>query len=316
MVYPWRVGNLSTSIRRVRVRAMRCAYCHDVLRQPALAWTCAQCRTLLHGDCSQTVNRCTSVGCTGQPPGAVAATQPPTVEPTAALGLPLGGRVERLVRALGRGDLRRGEDVFDLLAGVLLPGLALALDPLVFRGSWLTGGPALLGSFALPAYALAGLAGASLAGCVLLGARLPGPLRGLLGGALLTGGVLSLAVGLYLLPLSLIGLPLGVGVLGLSPLLAAAVWLRRGLSAVSASAAGPGWRVLAASQGVVVSLCALVGGAQAAPAREAGAATADLAPRAAATSRRQWEQTKPRLKRGKKKGRHAERGRRQGRRRR
>lgn len=108
---------------------------------------------------------------------------------------------------------------FDLAFGFAVPAACLTLDPLVFRGG-LGGGP-LLGPYAVAGYAAVALGMAALAGWLLAG-RPPALLAGLLAG----GGGFALGLGLLLLPLSLIGLAVAIGVLGFTPLLTAAVFLR------------------------------------------------------------------------------------------
>jgi hypothetical protein len=68
------------------------------------------------------------------------------------------------------------------------------------------------------------------------------PSRGapLIGGALWTGGVFALLLGIVLLPFSVIGLMVLIGVFGFTPFLTAAVYLRHGTHVVRAAAAQRG----------------------------------------------------------------------------
>jgi hypothetical protein len=135
-------------------------------------------------------------------------------------------------RQFGR-SATRGQKIFDALVGVALPLVCLYFDPVVFRSGNFVG--PLLGGYRLFAYALIGLEVALLALWLAAGARV-GEWGGMLGGALMAGALFSLAVGIVLLPFSLLGLLILVGALGFSPLLTAFVYWRNGRRALAASA--------------------------------------------------------------------------------
>lgn len=113
---------------------------------------------------------------------------------------------------------------FDIVFGVVLPIGCLVFDPIVFRGG---GFP---GMYATGAYVFVGLQIAILLCWMLLGRRMdrgadffPGPL--------LAGGVFSLLLGIAMLPLSLMGLVMVIGILGFTPFLTSLVYFRAGFRA-------------------------------------------------------------------------------------
>src|SRR5262249_19547142 len=101
------------------------------------------------------------------------------------------------------------QNAFDVAAGILLPVLCLVADPIVFRGQGF--GAPFLGSIALLAYATIGVS--ILAITLWLVCRRP---PGFLAGFLFSGALFALLLGIFLLPLSLVGLfAAGMGILGL-----------------------------------------------------------------------------------------------------
>lgn len=128
----------------------------------------------------------------------------------------------------------RAQTVFDVCAGIILPVACLVFDPIVFRSDGWGFGP-VLGPFRLFAYALIALEIAALAAWLALRGRAR-EWCGVLGGVMTAGAHFSLVVGVVLLPFSLLGLMLFIGVLGFSPFLAALVYWRNGRRARRASA--------------------------------------------------------------------------------
>ena len=129
--------------------------------------------------------------------------------------------------------------------GVILPPVMLIADPVVFRGNMIAGS-ALLGGYRTSCYL--GIALAMIAMVVVLkSARGNAFFAGMMAAASLFGT----AIGLVILPFSLIGiLFFGIGLLGLSPFLSAtvfALWSRRALRG-----SDPRRRRLKATAGVVV----------------------------------------------------------------
>lgn len=135
-------------------------------------------------------------------------------------------------RDAGRSDRSRGRPtpawvVFDLLVGIVLPLLCLGLDPLVFRDGF---SRAMFGGIRLAAYGFFGIEMVSLVLWLTFGERL-GRFAELFAGVLFAGAVSAGLLGLVLLPFALIGLLALIGVLGLSPLPVAWVYLRNARAA-------------------------------------------------------------------------------------
>ncbi len=122
----------------------------------------------------------------------------------------------------------RAQSIFDVLLGMIGPVLCFAFDPFVFKGGIF--GPPFYPQYQLFVYAFSALEIAVLGLWLASGAtgRFP---KQLAGGILLWGGIMSAAVGLILLPFSVIGLALGIGLFGFTPFLTAIVYLRNGVRA-------------------------------------------------------------------------------------
>ena len=110
--------------------------------------------------------------------------------------------------------------VFDVFFGAVLPVVCLWMDPGVFRGGGLPG-TSRITHFALFAYVEIALCIAALAFyLVTRRASL------FLAGILYAGMLFSLAVGIMILPLTIVGLFMVIGVLGLTPFFTGFVFLR------------------------------------------------------------------------------------------
>lgn len=108
---------------------------------------------------------------------------------------------------------------FDVFFGIGLPAFCLVMDPVVFRETFL-GRPS-FSTIAIWGYTAIGLE----FGALIIWLWLKRPSAFLAG--LLCGGALFAAVlGVMLLPLSLIGLLIGIGILGFAPFLTAFVYCR------------------------------------------------------------------------------------------
>lgn len=127
----------------------------------------------------------------------------------------------------------RTQQKFDWAFGVGLPLVCVAADPIVFS-SWDEFGKPLLGEYKTFAYVLSIISIMSMSAWLLWGQRL-GDLRPYLGGLFLAGSVTSLIVGVILLPFSLIGLVMAIGLLGFTPLFSGFVYLRNGIRAIAGS---------------------------------------------------------------------------------
>jgi len=120
---------------------------------------------------------------------------------------------------------------FDWVFGVTLPLICFAFDPIVFDNSGSV--RPVLGTYSLFAYGLSIVSIMSMTAWLLWGKRLAW-LVPFLAGLFLTGSAISLLIGFYLLPLSLIGLIIIIGVLGFTPLIASFVYLRNSYRAFEA----------------------------------------------------------------------------------
>ena len=117
----------------------------------------------------------------------------------------------------------------DLTFGAVIPLGCLVFDPIVFRGS-----DALFSEYALVGYSAAGMGLLALPLWLLFG-RPAGLFAGLLAG----GAVFAMCLGLVLLPFSVIGLVILIGVLGFMPFVTAWVFAR---NARRAWVVSRGWR--------------------------------------------------------------------------
>lgn len=118
--------------------------------------------------------------------------------------------------------------VFDVLFGVVAPILCFVFDPIVFRANF---GLGLLPAYQSYAYLVSGIEISLLLICLLWGPQLQ-PRTRLLGGTLMAGALFSGVIGVILLPFSLIGLLLGIGIFGFIPFFTALVYWRNGKRAL------------------------------------------------------------------------------------
>lgn len=113
---------------------------------------------------------------------------------------------------------------FDWLFGVILPIICFFADPLVFR-TWTGEGPGILGSYMPFAYALGFASIVSMAVWLKWGHGLGAANAGF-AGLFAIAGVISLVVGVILIPFSLLGLILLIGALGFTPFFSAVIYFR------------------------------------------------------------------------------------------
>jgi hypothetical protein len=127
----------------------------------------------------------------------------------------------------------RKQKVFDWAFGVIVPLICVAADPIVFRSAG-PNGP-LFGAYRPFAYLLSIASILAMAAWLLWRSKLKW-LAAPISGLFLFGGSISLLVGIILLPFSIIGILLYfIGLLGLTPLFSAVVFLRNGGRAYRAS---------------------------------------------------------------------------------
>ena len=126
-------------------------------------------------------------------------------------------------------DRTDAQQVFDVVFGLIAPILCFYFDPIVFKGSFVQ--QSTIQSYQLFAYGVTAVEVSVLAVWLLFGARLGGWSRPV-GGVLISGAVFSAAIGVLILPLSIIGLILVIGIFGFIPFITAFVYLRVGWRAL------------------------------------------------------------------------------------
>jgi len=125
-----------------------------------------------------------------------------------------------------------GQFVFDLVFGVLMPVLCFYMDPGIIRGDF----PVSFRECSVFIYALSALAIIALVIWLSIGPRRPS-VNAIFGGVLLAGAMCSFSIGILILPMTLIGILIVIGLLGLVPFVTAFVYLRNALKAIEASGA-------------------------------------------------------------------------------
>lgn len=129
------------------------------------------------------------------------------------------------------GEPTHNRRTFDWVFGVIIPVVCFAFDPVVFN-SFLE--KSLLGKFRPFAYVLSYVSIMAVIGWFLLGERLKW-LNAFLAGLFGVSAIISFALGILLLPFSLIGLIFLIGVLGFTPFFSGAVYLRNAVWAFRAA---------------------------------------------------------------------------------
>jgi hypothetical protein len=124
------------------------------------------------------------------------------------------------------------QKTFDWLFGVILPVVCFVFDPIVFKGdAW---GAAYLGTYKPFAYILSFVSVMAMSAWLIWGEKLKW-LNAFLAGLFIVGGIVSLSLGIILLPISLLGLFILIGALGFTPMFSAVVYLRNSLRAYQAA---------------------------------------------------------------------------------
>jgi hypothetical protein len=116
----------------------------------------------------------------------------------------------------------RGRWTLSVLFGIVAPVLCVVFDPIVFRSDGVVG-PGFLKHFRLFAYAEIVLSAGVLAYYLLTSQSSP-----LVAGALFGGFVFAFIVGISILPLTILGLFMLIGVFGFVPFITGFVFLRNG----------------------------------------------------------------------------------------
>jgi hypothetical protein len=122
------------------------------------------------------------------------------------------------------------QDWFDIGFGIIAPIVCLIFDPAVFRDGFLSG-RGYLSNIRLFAYLSIGIGITTLSIWLLFKTK-SSILAGFVSGIFLVGALLAMALGIFLLPVSIFGLLVVVGILGFTPFLTAFVFLRNGVRAI------------------------------------------------------------------------------------
>lgn len=126
-------------------------------------------------------------------------------------------------------DPTHGQELFDGIFGVILPVLCFAADPIVFKGNFLDG--PFFEDYQVLAYLTSAIEIAVFIAWRSLRKHLT-TFSAPLAGVLFAGGLFSTAIGILILPLSLLGLMFLVGILGFVPFLTAFVYFRSAVRAM------------------------------------------------------------------------------------
>lgn len=149
---------------------------------------------------------------------------------------------------------------FDVIFGLVLPVLCLVFDPIVFRsgGGELFGRDGIYQRVRFFAYSASALEMATLACWLFVIRKYPAWSRPA-GGVMAAGALFALAVGLAILPFSVIGLLfVGLGALGFIPFVTALVYFRNARRALRLNRAGEpvrGGAMAAFAFGAALALC-------------------------------------------------------------
>lgn len=143
----------------------------------------------------------------------------------------------------------RAQTVFDVLFGIVAPILCFIFDPVVFRSD---DGFALFPNYQAFAYLVSGIEILLLVVWRVWGGNHQAGAQ-LVAGMLMAGALFSGIIGLLLLPCSLIGLFLGIGVFGFIPFLTALVYFRNAKSGFKVAAKPSTLRLLEQERSITVS---------------------------------------------------------------
>ena len=131
------------------------------------------------------------------------------------------------------------QDKFDSLFAIVLPILFLVLDPVVFKSLDLMG-PGYLEDYQLLAYLFCSLE----MGLFLTWRTFRLPLRrfsSVFAGAFFAGAIFSTVIGILILPLTLLGALIVIGMFGFTPFITAFVFLRNAVRAARINIHGAAW---------------------------------------------------------------------------
>ena len=140
---------------------------------------------------------------------------------------------------------------FDWTFGVVLPVVCFVFDPIVFEAG------SVLAPLKFFAYFLSFVSIMAMAAWLVWGAKLKW-LNAFLAGLFAVGGVISLAIGILIVPISLIGLIVLIGIPGFTPLFTSIVFLRNALRAFQSAKPFFEKKILVYSSALAALLSAVV----------------------------------------------------------
>jgi hypothetical protein len=128
-------------------------------------------------------------------------------------------------------EVTSAQSNFDIWLGVIAPIVCFIIDPIVFTDDFSLV-PRELTRYKIFVYLFSALSILILL-LILTRKVRSGPLNAVIAGILLSGALLSLTIGIMILPLSVLGLLAFIGILGFTPFVTAFVYLRNGVRAVN-----------------------------------------------------------------------------------
>lgn len=140
---------------------------------------------------------------------------------------------------------------FAIIAGAIAPIVCLGLDPILFKGGDEHGG--ILANHWVFAYGFIGLEIAMLSAWLVSRGRL-GPCSGIAAGIFFGGAGFAAILGVLLLPFTVLGVLVLIGLLGFTPFFTAYVYWTQGRLALNAVRARAGWLQAVGEMGVGVVL--------------------------------------------------------------
>ena len=120
----------------------------------------------------------------------------------------------------------RSQNRFDVLYGVVLPVLCFEFDPIVFKNGVF--GPPVAGEYQVFVYLFSGIQITAMVIWLTFGSRMKS-FAGPIAGMFMLGAMISFIIGIMILPFSLMGLLIGVGIFGFTPFVTGFVYLRNGI---------------------------------------------------------------------------------------
>lgn len=129
-------------------------------------------------------------------------------------------------------EATKAQRKFDWIFGVIMPVICIFFDPVFF--STHNQSQPIWGAFTTLVYLLSFTAILAMMAWLIWGSRLRW-LNAILGGLFLAGAVVAFAIGVFMLPYSLLGLIIVIGALGFTPLLTGIVYLRNSARAIGAA---------------------------------------------------------------------------------